>query len=50
MTATAVLLAAVGATLIGVGLLVAGRAGKALIAVGTACAGAAAVLAAVALV
>jgi hypothetical protein len=49
MTATALLLAALGATLLGVGLLVGGRAGKALIAVGTAVAGAGAVLAAVAL-
>lgn len=49
MTVTALLLTAVGATLLGVGLLVGGRAGKASIAVGTACAGAAAVLAAVAL-
>jgi hypothetical protein len=48
MTALALLLAALGAALLGVGLLVAGRAGKVLIAVGTACAGAGTVLAAVA--
>lgn len=48
MTAIALLLAALGATLLGIGVLVGGRFGRALIAVATATAGAGAVLAAVA--
>lgn len=49
MTPIALLLAALGATLIGLGVLVGGPLGKVLLVAGTACAGAAAVLAAVAL-
>lgn len=49
MTAIALLLGCLGATLVGLGCLLGGNVGKALIVAGTASAGAATVLAAVAL-